>query len=297
MQLEKIGEGTYATVHKGRHLRTNQLVALKDIFVNPEEGCPSTALREIALLKELGHHPHIVRLLEVLHDQTDQQIGLTLVFEYCQEDLKMLMDGASKTGGLSLALVKTLTRHLVSGLVACHQHGIIHRDLKPQNLLIKRDPSSVCLKLGDFGLARGTGIPVPGYSHEVVTLWYRAPELLLGASHYGPSVDMWAVGCIVAEMLRGGQPLIAGKHASDQLQRTFAVLGPPSPQEWTELEAVVGRELVGPEYPRGSINNGPTAGTILVHDHDAIDFCRGCLQYSPGRRLTAQQALQHSFLL
>ncbi len=302
VRLEKIGEGTYATVHRARNLHTNQLVALKDIFVNPDEGCPSTALREIALLKDLGTHPNIVKLLDVLHEPDGT--ALSLVFEYCEEDLKMYMDGmAKKRERIPIADIRRFTFQMVSGLTACHSHGIIHRDLKPQNLLIKSLGAGQVLKLGDFGLARGTGIPVPGYSSEVVTLWYRAPELLLGASGYGGAVDMWAVGCIVAEMFRSGSPLLPGKNTGDQLAKMFSVLGPPTPQEWMELEAVVGKQLIGKEYPRGSMLNGPTPQNLHLGTHDApqnatmaLDFCRGCLQYSPGRRFTANQAMSHPFL-
>lgn len=312
VRLSKIGEGTYATVHKGRDLQRQTLVALKDIFINAEEGCPSTALREIALLKDIGGHPNIVKLLDVLHDPDGT--ALTLVFEYCEQDLKQYMDGLSRSGScLDMHAIRIYAQQMVAGLAACHARGIIHRDLKPQNLLLVTDPDTNhpgVVKLGDFGLARGTGIPVPHYSHEVVTLWYRAPELLLGAGNYGGAVDMWAVGCIVAEMLRGGAPLLPGRDSSDQLKRIFRVLGAPTPQEWIELEAAVGRQLVnGEEHPRGSsaVPHGPTATQLHLESSGvragggvldwAVDFCRGCLQFSPGRRLTAAQALAHPFLL
>lgn len=298
IRLDKIGEGTYATVHRARDIQTNHLVALKDIFISTEEGCPSTALREIALLKDLAPHPNIVRLLNVLH--APDGASLTLVFEHCEEDLKQYMDRMK--GRLPLEEIAALARQLVIGVAACHSKGIIHRDLKPQNLLIQRIKSGAILKLADFGLARGTGIPVAQYSHEVVTLWYRAPELLLGAGKYGGEIDMWAIGCIVAEMLRGGQPIVPGKSAGDQLSLTWRILGAPTIFEANDLEHAVGRQLGKEECPRAlheSLVNGPTAA--LLHANTpahaaAIDFCRGCLQYSPARRLTAQEALVHPFL-
>jgi cyclin-dependent kinase len=125
------------------------------------------------------------------------------VFEYLTTDLKKWMD---KTGGkgpafpLPLSTVKSLMYQLVKGLAHCHKHGVMHRDLKPQNLLL--DETNLCLKIADLGLGRAFSIPVKSYTHEIVTLWYRAPEVLLGTTHYSTPVDMWSVGCIFAELVR-----------------------------------------------------------------------------------------------
>uniref|UniRef100_A0A6I8P8C6 Cell division protein kinase 5 n=1 Tax=Ornithorhynchus anatinus TaxID=9258 RepID=A0A6I8P8C6_ORNAN len=164
-KLEKIGEGTYGTVFKAKNRETHEIVALKRVRLDDDdEGVPSSALREICLLKELKHK-NIVRLHDVLH--SDKK--LTLVFEFCDQLLK--------------------------GLGFCHSRNVLHRDLKPQNLLINRNGE---LKLADFGLARAFGIPVRCYSAEVVTLWYRPPDVLFGAKLYSTSIDMWSAGCIFA---------------------------------------------------------------------------------------------------
>jgi serine/threonine protein kinase len=187
--LEKIGEGTYGVVYKAREKQTSRLVALKKIRLETEdEGVPSTAIREISLLRELKH-PNVVRLLDIIHSDT----RLFLVFEFLDLDLKKYMD---KTP-IDQYLLKSYSSQLLKGLMYCHCHRIIHRDLKPQNLLIDQHGM---LKLADFGLARAFGIPFRAYTHEVVTLWYRAPEILLGIKTYGLAVDMWSVGCIIAEM-------------------------------------------------------------------------------------------------
>ncbi|KAM9222349.1 cyclin-dependent kinase 3 isoform 2-T2 [Leptosomus discolor] len=158
-KVEKIGEGTYGVVYKARNKRTGQLVALKKIRLDAEtEGVPSTAIREISLLKELKH-PNIVRLLDVIHSQKK----LYLVFEYLNQDLKKYMD-SSRTGELPLSLVKNYLFQLLQGVSFCHSHRVIHRDLKPQNLLINE---AGAIKLADFGLARAFGVPLRTYTHEV----------------------------------------------------------------------------------------------------------------------------------
>ena len=172
-KIDKIGEGTYGVVFKAKDTSTGELYALKKIRLESEdEGIPSTAIREIALLKEL-QHPNIVKLHDVIH--TDKK--LTLVFEYLDQDLKKLLD-LSGPEGLDMQTVKSFLKQLLKGIAHCHKNRVLHRDLKPQNLLINREG---VLKLADFGLARAFGIPVKNYTHEVVTLWYRAPDILMGS--------------------------------------------------------------------------------------------------------------------
>lgn len=192
-KVEKIGEGTYGVVYKAKNKLTGEVVALKKIRLDTEtEGVPSTAIREISLLKELNH-PNIVKLLDVIHTENK----LYLVFEFLHQDLKKFMDASALTG-IPLPLIKSYLFQLLQGLAFCHSHRVLHRDLKPQNLLINADGS---IKLADFGLARAFGVPVRTYTHEVVTLWYRAPEILLGCKYYSTAVDIWSLGCIFAEMV------------------------------------------------------------------------------------------------
>ncbi|RKP22650.1 kinase-like domain-containing protein, partial [Syncephalis pseudoplumigaleata] len=187
--------GTYGIVYKSLNRETNEVVALKRIRLdNEEEGAstgthtyiynnvPCTAIREISLLKELVH-ANIVRLHDVLH--TDRK--LTLVFEYMDSDLKKYLD--ANGGDIDLPTVQNLLYQLLQGIAFCHSQRVLHRDLKPQNLLINKKGE---LKLGDFGLARAFGIPVRSYSHEVVTLWYRPPDVLMGSRQYSTSIDLWS---------------------------------------------------------------------------------------------------------
>ena len=143
---------------------------------------------------------------------------LTLVFEHCDQDLKKYFD--SLNGEIDLDVVKSFQYQLLRGLEFCHQNNVLHRDLKPQNLLINKNGE---LKLADFGLARAFGIPVRCYSAEVVTLWYRPPDVLFGAKLYTTSIDMWSAGCIFAELANAGRPLFPGSDVEDQLKRIFKV--------------------------------------------------------------------------
>ena len=204
---------------------SGEMVALKKIRLEAEdEGIPSTAIREISILKEL-QHPNIVRLHDVIHTEKK----LTLVFEYLEQDLKKYLDALPQSGGMPPRAIKMALYQLLNGIAFCHDRRVLHRDLKPQNLLINTgsgSDSEMQLKLADFGLARAFGIPVRSYTHEVVTLWYRAPDVLMGSRKYSTPVDLWSCGCIFGEMA-SGRPLFPGTSDHDQLSRIFKVLGTP----------------------------------------------------------------------
>ncbi len=191
MKLEKLGEGTYGVVYKCKNKDSQDLVALKKIRLeNEDEGIPSTAIREISILKQL-RHPNIVSLLDLEHGDKK----LHLIFEYLDFDLKKYLD--QNGGPLHPQLVKSYLYQMLDGIAYCHSKRILHRDLKPQNLLIDKTGK---IKLADFGLARAFGIPIKTLTHEILTLWYRAPEILLGQKEYSTPVDIWSVGCIFYEM-------------------------------------------------------------------------------------------------
>ncbi|XP_064899631.1 cyclin-dependent kinase 2 isoform X1 [Columba livia] len=240
-KVEKIGEGTYGVVYKARNKVTGEVVALKKIRLDTEtEGVPSTAIREISLLKELNH-PNIVKLLDVIHTENK----LYLVFEFLHQDLKKFMDSAS-ISGIALPLIKSYLFQLLQGLAFCHAHRVLHRDLKPQNLLINADGA---IKLADFGLARAFGVPVRTYTHEVVTLWYRAPEILLGCKYYSTAVDIWSLGCIFAEMITR-RALFPGDSEIDQLFRIFRTLGTPDEAAWPGVTAMPDYKPSFPKWAR-----------------------------------------------
>jgi cyclin-dependent kinase len=162
VKIEKIGEGSYGVVYKGLDTSTNEIVALKKIRLETEdEGVPSTAIREIALLREL-RHPNVVCLREVVHADA----RLYLVFEFVEQDLRRYLDSVDS---MPPPLVRSYLHQLLCGVAFCHAHRVLHRDLKPHNLLIDRHGA---LKIADFGLARAFCVPLRVYTHEVVTLWY-----------------------------------------------------------------------------------------------------------------------------
>eukprot|EP00906_Rhabdomonas_costata_P007941 RCo011350 len=286
-KLEKIGEGTYGVVFKAKDRQTGELVALKRIRLDSEEeGVPCTAIREISLLKELKH-PNIVKLLDVIHNDKK----LTLVFEYADQDLKKFLDCYS--GDLEPPMIRHLLQQLLKGIEYCHEKSVLHRDLKPQNLLINK---ALELKLADFGLGRAFGIPVRKYTHEVVTLWYRAPDVLLGSTNYSTPVDMWSVGCIFGEMCTG-QPLFAGKGDTDQLLRMFKFFGTPDADSWPSRSTYPNSNLLETsefrvQFPVIDLHQQPQFSKV---GFQGVDLLKGLLQYEPSRRLTAKAALRHSY--
>lgn len=259
---------------------SGDMFALKKIRLEAEdEGIPSTAIREISLLKEL-QHPNIVRLCDVIHTER----RLTLVFEYLDQDLKKLLDICD--GGLDPTNTKCFLYQLLRGIGYCHQHRVLHRDLKPQNLLINREGA---LKLADFGLARAFGIPVRSYTHEVVTLWYRAPDVLMGSKKYSTPVDIWSVGCIFAEMANG-RPLFPGTSDQDQLLRIFKVLGTVKQDSWPGVVELPEWKSNYPKYePMNWSKVVPTLCPL------GIDLLSKMLKYDPLQRLSARQAVEHEY--
>jgi len=196
-RLEKLGSGTYGSVYLARNNVTGAKVAIKQMRVDDaEDGIPQTAIREVALLKSLKHE-NVVEIITVLQPGSQR---LWVVLEYVPTDLKHHLDNNCPSGFSTEMLLK-YSRQLLDGLQYCHRRGVLHRDLKPQNLLI--DAEKQVLKIADFGLARSYVLPTHTLTHEVVTLWYRPPEIVLGMKQYDAAVDMWSTGCILSEMATG----------------------------------------------------------------------------------------------
>jgi len=279
-KIEKVGEGTYGVVYRAKDRVTNRIVALKKIKLDHEdEGVPSTAIREISILKELSH-PNVVALLNVFHNEKT----LDLVFEFLDKDLKRYMEAVQ--GPLKPMLIKSYMHQLISSIAFCHARRVFHRDLKPQNLLIDKQGH---LKLADFGLARAFGLPVRAFTHEVVTMWYRAPEILLGGKEYSLGVDMWSIGCIFAEMVTK-KPLLPGDSEIDQLYQIFRVLGTPDETTWPGVSAYPDYKATFPRWKAQPLSN-----FVKGLEPAGVDLLQKLLIYEPSQRISALQALKHEY--
>lgn len=247
-----------------------------------EEGVPSTAIREVAILKELTHE-NIVQLLDVFCKPGE----LILVFELLDSDLKKHM----KSLGCKLlpAQVLDFAAQLLRGIEFCHANRIIHRDLKPQNLLIDGGQR---LKIADFGLARAFSLPMPQYTHEVITVWYRPLEILLGSKLYSVPVDMWGVGCIFAEMATGA-PLFAGDSEIDTAFKIFQKLGTPTEAIWPGVSELPDFK---PSFPKWSHKGWANIRNTLAQvGPQGIDLLDQLMRYDPRTRISARAALQHPY--
>uniref|UniRef100_A0A8C6VX53 cyclin-dependent kinase n=1 Tax=Nothobranchius furzeri TaxID=105023 RepID=A0A8C6VX53_NOTFU len=279
IKLDKLGEGTYATVYKGCSKLTENLVALKEIRLEHEEGAPCTAIREVSLLKDLKH-ANIVTLHDIIHTQK----SLTLVFEYLDKDLKQYLDDCGNT--IHIHNVKLFLFQLLRGLSYCHRRKVLHRDLKPQNLLINERGE---LKLADFGLARAKSIPTKTYSNEVVTLWYRPPDILLGSTDYSTHIDM-GVGCIFYEMVTG-RPLFPGSTVEEELHFIFKLLGTPTEKSWPGVSS--NKDFVTFNFPQYRaerlIKHTPRLST------EGVELLSAFLQFEGKKRKSAEEAMKHSY--
>ena len=206
------------------------------------------------------------------------------MFEYLEQDLKKYMDFVGNR--LDKLLVKSYMYQLLLGIAFCHSHRVLHRDLKPQNLLIDRQG---ILKLADFGLARAFGVPVRTFTHEVVTLWYRAPEILLGGRQYSTPVDIWSCACIFSEMITQ-YPLFPGDSEIDQLFRIFRQLGTPTEEQWQGVTALTDYKHTFPQW-----QPQPLTAVKGLTDPLAIDLLTKMLVYEPSKRISAREALMHPY--
>ncbi|XP_076579471.1 cyclin-dependent kinase 15 [Chaetodon auriga] len=284
VSLEKLGEGAYASVYKGISRINGQLVALKVIHTKTEEGIPFTAIREASLLKGLKH-ANIV----VLHDIIHTRESLTFVFEYVQTDLAQYM--SQHPGGLHSHNVRIFMFQLLRALSYIHSRRILHRDLKPQNLLISYLGE---LKMADFGLARAKSIPSQTFSSEVVTLWYRPPDVLLGSTDYSTALDIWGAGCVFIEMLQGAPAFPGDTDVFEQLQKIWTVLGVPSEDSWPGVSQL-------PNFkPELFVHCEPKQFRTVWKRLNQLpykteDLVQRMLKGVPTDRISAQESLQHPY--
>ncbi len=322
----RIGQGTYGVVYKAKDTITNETVAIKRCLPHHEEkdGFPITTLREIQILKEIQGHENIVELKEVA--VSSKQSDVFLVFEFAHFDLANLIDdyyAKYNRGPFTAPETKCLSKQLLSAVNFLHQRYIIHRDLKLSNLLYNKEKG--LLKLCDFGLARRmsrvtksanrqgktrtesrlipTTPPQENLTPKVVSLWYRPPELLLNSDFYDFTIDSWAVGCIVAEILLG-VPLFKGTSEINQLQTIVELLGPPNAQSWPELtDMPLFKKDGNSELSFITKTNAKGRGRSNFFDKfshlstEGIRLLSSLLAYDPKKRWSAEKALESKWLI
>lgn len=288
---DAVGEGTFGVVYRATRNVDGRVVAIKKIRLGAaREGVNVTALREIKMLRELDHE-NVVAMVDVFHHKAN----IFLVFEYMVSDLEAVIKDTSLV--LSHADIKSYTEMTLKGLAYIHSAMVVHRDLKPNNLLLS---ANGVLKIADFGLARvfATDDPNARMTHQVFARWYRAPELLFGARHYGAAVDVWALGCVIGE-LYARRPLFPGDSDIEQLDRVFGFLGDPHEGCWPGVAALP--DFVPFKGTAGATLSGtPGYAKVIqrivprVPDSAAAIMAR-LLAYAPSTRPTAAAALNHAY--
>ncbi|KAI1805664.1 kinase-like protein [Daldinia bambusicola] len=291
-KLNDIEEGAYGWVARAKEIKTGKVVALKRLKFDPNDttGLPETGLREIQILKDCSHR-NIVSLREVVvGDDTSRIEHIFLVLEFLEHDLMSVLGDMPEP--FLASEVKTLLLQLAAGVAYLHDHWILHRDLKTSNLLLNNRGQ---LKIADFGMARYVGDPPPPkLTQLVVTLWYRAPELLLGAKTYGPAVDMWSVGCIFGELLTR-EPLLQGKNEVDELGKIFELCGIPTDESWPGF-----RRLPNARHLRLPKSSGANTGPVIRARFPLLTAAGSALlstllSLDPERRPSAREMLDHEF--
>ncbi|KAI9432644.1 CMGC/CDK/CDK7 protein kinase [Lactarius psammicola] len=258
---QKVGEGTYAVVYRGRELATGRKIAIKKIKVGQfKDGLDMSAVREVKYLREL-HHPNVIELLDVFSSKTN----LNLVLEFLDTDLEMIIKDRSLV--FLPADIKSWMAMMFRGLEFCHRNFILHRDLKPNNLLIASDGQ---LKIADFGLARDVADPGYKMTCQVITRWYRPPELLFGCRYYSTAVDIWS-------------PYLPGESDMDQLKTTFRALGTPTEEEWPGHTKLPDYVSIG-QFPR----TGPLRDLFTAASADTLNLLSKCIIYEPRKRISAR---------
>lgn len=247
------------------------------------DGFPITAMREIKLLQRL-RAPGVIRLEEMMIERG----SVYMVFEYMDHDLTGVL--ANPAIKLEAAHIKDLTAQLFDGLGYLHQRGVLHRDIKASNILLNNAGQ---LKLADFGLARFYHKHRSGadYTNRVITLWFRPPELLLGATAYGPSVDIWSAGCIFLELFTG-TPTFPGRDEIHQLEIIYGLMGSPTPESWPDVQSLPWFELVKPKATKEGKFHSQFSTILSPH---ALEFAKTVLQLDPCKRPSASQLMQHAY--
>ncbi|KAL2231816.1 probable serine/threonine-protein kinase At1g09600 [Sesamum indicum] len=282
-KLNKIGQGTYSSVYMARDLTNDKTVAMKKVrFVKMDPESVRFMAREICILRRLDH-PNVMKLDAIVTSRVSG--SLYLVFDYMEHDLAGLL--ASPRVKFTEPQIKCYMQQILSGLEHCHNRGVLHRDIKGSNLLV--DNNGI-LKIGDFGLATtfepGQNQPL---TSRVVTLWYRAPELLLGATEYGPAIDLWSTGCILAELF-AGKPIMPGRTEVEQMHKIFKLCGSPTDEYWRKTKLPHASSFKSQRTYKRRL-----ADTFKEFPSSALALVEVLLSIDPEERGTASSALKSEF--
>ena len=276
--IKPVGDGTYGVVYKATNTANGEVCAIKKMKTKFKSWEECLSLREIKSLRKFSHN-NIVKLKEAFRVNDE----LHLVFEYLDENLYQLIK--DRTDPLPETQIRSITHQILSGLAYMHKHGFFHRDLKPENLMVTKD---IC-KITDFGLAREIRSKPP-FTEYVSTRWYRAPEILLRSTSYNSPVDIFALGCIMAEMYML-RPLAPGTNEIDQILKFCAVLGTPAMASWPEGFKLASQ--MNYRFPQMQAVNLAT----LMHtaSYEAVQLIGRMLSWDPQKRPTAAECLEHPY--
>ena len=288
--ITRLGGGSFADVYKARNKITGEIVAIKVLKKKFKKFEDCTELRECRSLQILNKvssyekgYKSIINLKEIIF--TKKTGVLNLVFEYMEKDLLTLMK-SFEPKHIPENKIKDLIYQTLQGLAFMHKYGFFHRDIKPENLLLTNET----IKIADFGLAREIRT-LPPYTEYVSTRYYRAPECILKSTNYNSPIDIWALGCVMAEMYLHPQPLFYGKNEKEVLYRICAILGTPNHDNWSEgMQLAYMKDIKLPNCNKIELED-----IIKDASSDAIDLMKRMLIWDPKKRETAESLLNHKF--